>query len=310
MPTKRLQIHLDEEDATALSTMIDNTGMTESEIVRAALRLAEEVGLEDDAHFLKPLSSAYWPWPPWWGPLCDRLMEMRDKGQAIETGTGVKNEIKEVDPHGGFLTLQSERSRSGGPRTITVGMLHAAESATAHGVIVRVLWNLAQSLLPTILPTRSAGWHGAYKVSTLLDACIDDAHDWPPERLGVYLVSRKTWTDVPTAKCEPLYVGSTTGRSARFCTRVGDLIIDMFGFYGATTGHSSGGQSIWQWCHQHRVKPGELYIGWYTLDSMCPRCEEKRWVAELQPTLNKNTPPRCTNPGHARSNPGRRQART
>jgi hypothetical protein len=300
---KRLQVHLDEEAANALAALVENSGMTESDIVRAALKLAEEVGLDNDSHLLKPLASIDWPWPDWWGPLCEKLEEMRNNEEAVETDTGVKNGIEVVDPYGGFIQLRSERSRSGGPRTITVGMLRYPENATAHGVIVRVLRRLADALPPTAAPARKAGWYGAYRISTLLDACIEDDHEWPPEHLGVYLVSRKPWKGTPTAKCEPLYVGSTTGRAARFCTRVGDLIADMFGFYGSMTGHSSGGQHLWEWCHQHRVKPGDLYIGWYTLDGMCPRCDENRWFAELKPSLNLKNPPSCTDPSHARPVP-------
>ncbi len=288
MSAKRLQVHLDEDDKSALDALVEQTGLTESNVVRASLRLAEEVGLDGDGYLLKPLASPDWPWPDWWGPLCKKLEEMREVGEPVTTPTGIKNLIVHVDPHGGTITLESERSRSGAPRTLTVSMLRDPENATAHGVIVRVLRSL-----PVDIPPVTSGWFGPFKVLDLLGAAIEDGHDWPPERLGVYLVSRKRWRGNPKGKCEPLYVGSTTGRSARFCTRVGDLIIDMFGFYGDSTGHSSGGQSLWAWCHDHGVQPGDLYLGWYTAPDICPRCEETRWYETLAPSLNKISPPRC-----------------
>jgi hypothetical protein len=59
--------------------------------------------------------------------------------------------------------------------------------------------------------------------------------EWISNGKSVYLISRKNnwWkrpNDKPTKECEPLYVGSTTGKSKRFRTRIGDLIADMFGF--------------------------------------------------------------------------------
>jgi hypothetical protein len=74
---------------------------------------------------LKPLASPDWPYPNWWGALCEELKQMMDRGQAVETDTGVRNEIVEVDSHGGSIRLNSERSRSGGPRTIGSGAISA-----------------------------------------------------------------------------------------------------------------------------------------------------------------------------------------
>jgi hypothetical protein len=290
MNEKRLQVHLDAESALALAAIIKRTRLTEADAVRAAIRLAEEVGVEDDARFLVPLASTDWPWPEWWGVLCEELERRKQVGQVVATRSGVKNKIVAVDPQGGVIELLSERSRSGKARQITVGMLKNRK-ATAHGVIVRALRDLADSL-PQEIPRE--GWHGPFKVLDLLQAAIEAHHDWPPERLGVYLVTRHHWKGTPSAKAEPLYVGSTTGRSARFATRVGDLIIDMFGFFGTATGHSSGGQSLWKWSAQNGTQPGELYLAWFTACDMCPRCEEVRWWKKLNPSLNRKAPPKCT----------------
>jgi hypothetical protein len=40
-------------------------------------------------------------------------------------------------------------------------------------------------------------------------------------------------------------VGGNTGGAARFCTRIGDLVADMHGFFGNETGHHSGGITRW-----------------------------------------------------------------
>lgn len=290
MAGKRLQVHLDEDDTSSLGALAETTGLPESDIVRAALKLAEEIGLGGDAELLVPLASPDWPWPDWWAPLCSELQRRKDSNEPVRTATGVDNEIIEVNPTAGYVRLMSTRSRSGMPRNISVGMLKNAESATSHGVIVRVLRDLADS---TAVKAASTGWHGSFRVASLLAAAMDDEHDWPPDQLGVYLVSEKPWKGKPKKGCKPLYVGSTTGRSARFCTRVGDLLIDMYGFFGDWTGHHSGGQNIWRWCRDNNVHPGDLYIGWYTADGMCPQCEETRWYDILEPVLNRKRPPRC-----------------
>jgi hypothetical protein len=61
----------------------------------------------------------------------------------------------------------------------------------------------------------------------------------------VYIVSRRQWSKTPTDAAEPLYVGGNTGGAARFCTRIGDLVADMHGFFGNETGHHSGGITLW-----------------------------------------------------------------
>ncbi|NVJ27983.1 hypothetical protein HUW62_42935 [Myxococcus sp. AM011] len=143
-------------------------------------------------------------------------------------------------------------------------------------------------------------WSGSFQISELLAQCMNDAQPWPPAWRGVYLVSRNAWTGSPNSECHPLYVGSNTGKSQRFCTRIGDLIADLHGFYDGGTGHHSGGQTLWKWCRDNKVHPGALYLGWGTSEDFCARCAEVTTVvkfvsswAERAPLLNGNRPPAC-----------------
>ena len=290
---RRLQVVLDEADEVALRELIKNTALSESELVRVAIRLLGERLVEpgDEEVIRAELASAR-PMPAWWGPLADELERRHEKGLPVETEAGVANRIVSVDKAAGQLELISDRSRSRMTRTITVDMLERAQTATTHGAMVRRLRALAEELLAAA-PKPEKGWVGPFRIARLLDSCIDAHQPWPPEELGVYLVSHQPWTRAPTKACEPLYVGSTTGRTPRFATRVGDLVADLFGFYGTATGHSTGGQRLWRWCDENRVKPGHLLLGWYTQPGMCPRCEEVRLTAALRPWLNLVLPPRC-----------------
>lgn len=139
-------------------------------------------------------------------------------------------------------------------------------------------------------------WVGPFKVQDLLTHCIDDTLPLPPEARSVYLVSQHPWHTKPSQDCGLLYVGSNTGRSARFRTRVGDLLIDSFGFFGGETGHSSGGQSLHQWCRKNHVNPLELHLAWVQ-QCHCHRCLEIELVNDLSPVLNKIKPSRCSTHG-------------
>jgi hypothetical protein len=135
-------------------------------------------------------------------------------------------------------------------------------------------------------------WIGSYSIDILLDSFLISSHPKPPESNGVYLISLKPWNNQPTKECVPLYVGSNTGRSPRFRTRIGDLIADMFGFFGSETGHHSGGQSLNNYCKEHKLNPKNLYIGWVKKCG-CLRCAENSIYNHLNPLLNKNRPSKC-----------------
>ena len=95
-------------------------------------------------------------------------------------------------------------------------------------------------------------WIGPFQISKLLDNMMGNlARKIPPEDKSVYIVSLYRWQGKPTKKCSPLYVGSTTGKSRRFRTRIGDLIADMFGFFvEREQGHHSGGQKLYNYCKE------------------------------------------------------------
>lgn len=135
-------------------------------------------------------------------------------------------------------------------------------------------------------------WIGPFTINELLDNFSKPIHLRPPTDRGVYIISRKSWHNKPTSDCEPLYIGSNTGGSKRFRTRVGDLIADMFGFFSSETGHHSGGQSLFLFCKKNNVNPKDLYIGWIK-NCNCVRCAENEIYERFRPSLNRNRPAQC-----------------
>lgn len=137
-------------------------------------------------------------------------------------------------------------------------------------------------------------WITPFRVRDLLENCLDYRNQkWPPEDNGIYLVSLNAWKNNPSKSCHPLYVGSTTGKSARFRTRVGDLIADIFGFYSdEEIGHHSGGINIHKYCKRKKILPLDLYIGWAEKCD-CVRCAETKTYEQVKPKLNRKSPPVC-----------------
>ena len=135
-------------------------------------------------------------------------------------------------------------------------------------------------------------WIGPFAIEQLLDRCLDESFPKPPEKDSVYLISLKLWEQCPSEKCVPLYVGSNTEKGARFRTRIGDLIIDMFGFYQSQSGHSSGGKCLHEYCIKNNINPKHLYIGWLD-ECNCTRCAEFKWYDLLTPERNRKKPPSC-----------------
>ncbi len=155
-------------------------------------------------------------------------------------------------------------------------------------------------------------WKGPYRIGKLLDGQADRL---VPASKGVYVVTQRRWKDAPTIRARPLYVGGNTSRtSARFRTRIGDLLADLFGFYSSRTeeaklgltrrGHHSGGKKLHLWCRKEERDPRDLYIGWATPKrpkAWCGRCEEDAVFLHLGgsvhmggPLLNKADPSRCS----------------
>lgn len=116
-------------------------------------------------------------------------------------------------------------------------------------------------------------WVGPYKLRDLIENCMEEDQEWPHATKGAYLVSVKSWEGEPGESASALYVGSSGENSNRFCTRIGDLVADMLGFYDGNTGHHSGGQKIWEWCRKQETNPLDLYMAWKT-HVQCVRCEE------------------------------------
>jgi len=143
------------------------------------------------------------------------------------------------------------------------------------------------------MPTALTSWIGPFQLRAYLEKTIDDDQVWPPDSGGVYVVSSLAWNGQPTKEDDVLYVGSSTGKSDRFITRIGDLIADMLGFWGEQTGHHSGGIRLWEYCHENRINPLDLFLGWQ-VERPCVRCGEYDLFITLAPKLNRKRPARCS----------------
>ena len=130
-------------------------------------------------------------------------------------------------------------------------------------------------------------WVGPFTVNDLLNNCFNEFYK-PPKSASVYVVSNHQWKQSPSLDSIPLYVGGNTGKSRQFRRRVGDLIADIFGFWG----HSSGGQSLYRYCEDNKLNPKNLYVGWLKYCG-CDRCTENYLYDDLKPKLNKIKPPAC-----------------
>ena len=137
-------------------------------------------------------------------------------------------------------------------------------------------------------------WIGPFQIRDLLEFSLKESHiPQPPDSGSTYLVSKHSWQTHPSADSEALYIGGNTGRSARFRTRMGDLLADALGFFTNETGHHSGGQNIHRWCLANDINPLDLYIAWVD-GSECHRCLENRTYRDLNPALNRVVPAKCT----------------
>jgi len=128
-------------------------------------------------------------------------------------------------------------------------------------------------------------WSNPLTIRNLLENMNKNELSAPPERKGVYIITQMKWKNFPTKKCKPLYVGS----GGNLLKRIGDTIIDALGFIG----HSSGGQSIYNYCKKKNINPQNLYIAW-TINCHCHQCDELRIFEDLKPLLNKIKPAKCS----------------
>jgi len=136
----------------------------------------------------------------------------------------------------------------------------------------------------------SATWEGSFTVGQLLQDVLAGELPRPPEHNGVYAVTEFAWSGAPTTGARVLYVGTTTGRSRRFRTRIGDLMADLFGFYGTETRHHSGGQKLHEYCMTNELHPFDLHIGWLP-DVPSRTGFETHYYDTLKPLLNQKRPP-------------------
>lgn len=152
--------------------------------------------------------------------------------------------------------------------------------------------------LPTVSRSKGAGnandhsWVGPFKIGDLLAHTVDGSIPLPPNSRSVYLISRHGWVSRPSKSSSLLYVGGNTGESERFRTRIGDLMANLFGFFSEETRRHSGGKRLHEWCKEHQINPLTLYIAWVD-GCACHRCLEVDLFQELQPLLNRATPPAC-----------------
>ena len=137
-------------------------------------------------------------------------------------------------------------------------------------------------------------WAGPITIDELLDCAFDSDIPRPPLEPSVYVVSLDSWEVEPTADGNVLYVGSLTSPAPRFRTRIGDLVADLFGFFGETgkKGHHSGAQTMHKYCLENGINPRKLFIGW-ALEVECHRCAENTLYDVLEPRLNKVRPSAC-----------------
>ncbi len=135
-------------------------------------------------------------------------------------------------------------------------------------------------------------WTGPFTVQQLLDDVLDKKLPNIPLSNAVYVITLKKWRVKPKREAFPIYVGSTTGKGERFKTRIGDLIADIFGFFGGPKAHHSGGKRIYQYCIDNDIHPSTLFIAWKA-KCKCTRCRELHYYKTLRPTLSKRKPPAC-----------------
>lgn len=114
------------------------------------------------------------------------------------------------------------------------------------------------------------GWEGPYRIRGFLNELVQRPELRPPDSAGIYVLSQKSWKEVPDEKCGLLYVGQS--QYLRF--RMGELFSDLLGvtpdsFDDEEAYKHRGRQADWHWhCLRKHVSPPALWIGWYE----APRC--------------------------------------
>lgn len=120
-----------------------------------------------------------------------------------------------------------------------------------------------------------------------------DLNLWPPAGSGVYVVTEHGWAgdSTPPIIAGVLYVGKGNGiKGDQLRKRVGDLIIDLCGYFDEVTGHHT-------FPHKYRERypsgdPMNLCLSW--AESDCAACDENKLYDEFKNgLLNVKRPSKC-----------------
>jgi hypothetical protein len=118
-------------------------------------------------------------------------------------------------------------------------------------------------------------WEGPYKISDYIGSVARKPSKRPPEGRGVYILSERSWRDIPTRDADVLYVGQAL--YLRF--NIGRLFCDLLGFTSDDPSaeeayQHKGGHSLWShYCLPRKAEPGLLYLGWCST-CVCLACAE------------------------------------
>lgn len=225
-----------------------------------------------------------------WSALCRILRERQVAPGFITTWNspdGVRNWIRRVDEDAGEIALESDRSRSGGPRVITLGMLRRPRGSTSHGVILETLRLLVGEV-------GSAGWSAPQLVRDLLQNCWTEGWPWPPQVGTALVVARYAWTgSSPDPACDPILLDVPT-QPQRFEDRFGALVADLLGFFGrGSGGHHPHGTAVYAWCEREDVNPLDLHVAWLGGSAECVACFAANAWRDLRPRVPTDPPPDC-----------------
>lgn len=121
-----------------------------------------------------------------------------------------------------------------------------------------------------------------------------DASVWPRAKSGVYVVAERSWegNEEPPKAAGVRYVGKGDGkRNNQLRKRVGDLLIDICGYFDNDTGHHTFPYKFKQ-KYPERNPVKELYISW--AEEECASCAETRLYDKFNDgSLLQERPSRC-----------------
>lgn len=126
------------------------------------------------------------------------------------------------------------------------------------------------------------------------DGAESDSSVWPAATSGVYVVAERSWEGrgEPPETVRVLYVAKGDGKQKKqLRKRLGDLIIDVCGYFDKDTGHHTFAYKFKD--RYPRLDPMELYISWAEVD--CASCDGIRLYDKFNggSLLNSGRPSRC-----------------